>query len=49
MGVDVSDITEEGSLNDIDIDLVIEEALKYDKINECSIFIDRKTLQEVLE
>ena len=49
MGVDVSDITEEVSLNDIDIDLVIEEALKYDKINECSIFIDRKTLQEVLE
>jgi|TARA_R110000744_G_scaffold303804_2_gene412373 alcohol dehydrogenase class IV len=48
MGVDVSDITEEVSLNDIDIDLVVEEALKYDKINECSIFIDRKTLQEVL-
>jgi hypothetical protein len=49
MGVDVSDITEEVILDDIDIDLVIEEALKYDKINECSIFIDRKTLQEVLE
>lgn len=48
MGVDVSDITEEIILDDIDIDLVIEEALKYDKINECSIFIDRKTLQEVL-
>ena len=46
--MDVSDITEEVSLNDIDIDLVVEEALKYDKINECSIFIDRKTLQEVL-
>ncbi len=49
MGVDVSDITEEDSLNDIDIDLVVEEALKYDKINEIEIFIDRKTLQEVMK
>jgi alcohol dehydrogenase class IV len=33
---------------DIDIDFVIGEALKYDKIYEVDIFIDRKTLQEVL-
>ncbi len=33
---------------DVDIDLVIDEALKYNKIYEVDIFIDRKTLQEVL-
>ena len=33
----------------IDIDMVIDEALKYDKIYESNIFIDRKTLQEVLK
>ena len=49
MGVDVSDITKEVFFFAVDIDLIIDEALKYDKINECSIFIDRKTLQEVLE
>ena len=49
MGVDVSDITKEVMFFAVDIDLVIDEALKYDKIHECDIFIDRKTLQEVLE
>ena len=34
---------------DVDIDLVIDEALKYNKIYEVDIFIDRKTLQEVLK
>ena len=48
MGVDVSDITKEVMFFAVDIDLVIDEALKYDKIHECVIFIDRKTLQEVL-
>ena len=48
MGVDVSDITKEVMFFAVDIDLVIDEALKYDKIHECDIFIDRKTLQEVL-
>ena len=49
MGVDVSDITKEVFFFAVDIDLVIDEALKYDKIKECDIFIDRKTLQEVLK
>ena len=34
---------------DVDIDFVIDEALKYDKIYEIKIFIDRKTLQEVMK
>lgn len=34
---------------DVDIDFVIDEALKYDKIYEIEIFIDRKTLQEVMK
>ena len=29
-------------------EMVVDEALKYDKIYESSIFIDRKTLLEVL-
>ena len=33
---------------DIDLEMVVDEALKYDKIYESSIFIDRKTLLEVL-
>ena len=49
MGVDVSDITKEVFFFAVDIDLIIDEALKYDKIQECDIFIDRKTLQEVLK
>ena len=49
MVVDVSDITKEGFFFAVDIDLIIDEALKYDKIQECDIFIDRKTLQEVLK
>ena len=49
MGVDVSDITKEVFFFAVDIDLIIDEALKYDKIKECDIFIDRKTLQEVLK
>ena len=34
---------------DIDLDFVIDEALKYNKIYESSIFIDRKTLRKVLK
>ena len=52
MNNDVSDIIDKYSTItfdlSIDIDIVIDEALKYDKIYESNIFIDRKTLQEVL-
>ena len=49
MNYDVSDIVGDIEIDlDIDIDFVIDEALKYNKIYEVDIFIDRKTLQEVL-
>lgn len=45
----MSDIIEDFNYDiNVDIDFVIGEALKYDKIYEVDIFIDRKTLQEVL-
>ena len=34
---------------DIDIDLVVEEAMKYDKVNEVNIFISEKILKESLK
>ena len=34
---------------DIDLEMVVDEALKYNKIYESNIFIDRKTLLEVLK
>ena len=55
MEEDVSDITEEVKINllgftrDIDIELVIDEALKYDKIHECDILINKTVLLEVLK
>ena len=49
IGYDVSDIIEDFNYDiNVDIDFVIDEALKYDKIYEVDIFIDRKTLQEIL-
>ena len=50
MGVDVSDITEEVNLTTcrVDMELIIDEALKYDKIHECNIFIDKSVLKEML-
>jgi len=50
MNYDVSDIIGDIKIDlDIDLDFVIDEALKYNKIYESSIFIDRKTLREVLK
>ena len=47
---DVSDIIEDFNLElDVDIDFIIDEALKYDKINEFKIFISKEILQEVLK
>ena len=34
---------------DIDLEMVVDEALKYDKIYECNIFIDKSILMEVLK
>ena len=52
MNNDVSDIIDEYENFtfdfNIDMEMVIDEALKYDKINESKIFIDKKVLQEVL-
>ena len=50
MGVDISDITEEVNLTTcrVDMELIIDEALKYDKIHECNIFIDKSVLKEML-
>jgi alcohol dehydrogenase class IV len=49
MDCDVNDIVGDIKIElDIDIEFVIDEALKYNKIYESSIFIDRKTLLEVL-
>ena len=50
MDYDVSDIIDEFPFDlEVDIDFVIDEALKYDKINEFSIFINKEILQEVLK
>jgi len=55
MEEDVSDITEDVKINllefarDIDMELVIDEALKYDKIHECDILINKTVLLEVLK
>ena len=47
---DVSDIIEDFNLElDVDIDFIIDEALKYDKINEFKIFISKEILQKVLK
>ena len=47
---DVGDIIEDFNLElDVDIDFIIDEALKYDKINEFKIFISKEILQEVLK
>ena len=52
MNNDVSDIIDEYENFtfdfNIDMEMVIDEALKYDKINESKIFIDKKVLQEAL-
>jgi len=55
MEEDVSDITEDVKINllefarDIDMELVIDEALKYDKIHECDILINKTVLLDVLK
>ena len=53
MDNDVSDIIEkyENFTLDfnIDLEMVVDEALKYDKIYECNIFIDKSILMEVLK
>ena len=50
MDYDVSDIIDEFPSDlEVDIDFVIDEALKYDKINEFSIFINKEILREVLK
>ena len=50
MDYDVSDIIDEFPSDlEVDTDFVIDEALKYDKINEFSIFINKEILQEVLK
>ena len=53
IGNDVSDIIEqyENFTMDfnIDLEMVVDEALKYDKIYECNIFIDKSILMEVLK
>ena len=49
MGYDVDDIIGEYNIElDIDIDFVIEEALKYEKIHEVNVYISNKILKEVL-
>ena len=49
MDYDVSDIIGEPKIDlDIDIDFVIDEALKYDKIYESNIFISKEVLLGVL-
>tara|TARA_R100000315_G_C5231630_1_gene142673 strand:+ start:883 stop:1647 length:765 start_codon:yes stop_codon:yes gene_type:complete len=50
MGYDVDDIIGEYNIElDIDIDFVIEEALKYEKIHEVNVYISKKILKEVLK
>ena len=50
MGYDVDDIIGEYNIElDIDIDFVIEEALKYEKIHEVNVYISNKILKEVLK
>ena len=50
MNYDVSDIIGDIKIDlDIDLDFVIDEALKYNKSYDSRIFIDRKTLREVLK
>jgi alcohol dehydrogenase class IV len=49
MDEDVGDIIGDVDIQlDIDIEFVIEEALKYNKINECEILISKEVLSEVL-
>ena len=49
MGYDVDDIIGECNIDlDIDIDFVLDEAFKYEKIYEVDIFINKKKLMEVI-
>ena len=45
MGFNVDDLIKDYEIKlDIDIDFVIDEALKYDKIHEANIFINKSLL-----
>ena len=49
MGFDVEDLIKDYEVKlDVDIDFVIDEALKYDKIHEANIFINKSILRDVL-
>tara|TARA_Y100001937_G_scaffold120706_1_gene178331 strand:+ start:1550 stop:2344 length:795 start_codon:yes stop_codon:yes gene_type:complete len=49
MGFNVDDLIKDYEIKlDIDIDFVIDEALKYDKIHEANIFINKSILRDVL-
>ena len=50
MGYDVDDIIGECNIDlDIDIDFVIDEALKYEKIYEVDLSISKNILLEILK
>ena len=49
MGFDVDDLIKDYEVKlDVNIDFIIDEALKYDKIHEADIFINKSILRDVL-
>ena len=49
MGYDVNDIIGEYDIKlDFDVDLVVEEAFKYDKINETIFDVEKESLKKLI-